>query len=270
MQSHPHTPSSPAPFAKETAGPEAPTGTNAPSFPDALSFPDATPEGVPIPSFEPWRGQRVRLSGWTADAQRAFIAALTRIGCANAAAKMVGKSRRSAYLLREKPGAESFAAAWETAVLRGRRHAQSIAISRALHGDIVPQFRAGRFTGYKVLQNDRLLIAAISAHAPFSNRAGLSGDAALSELRYRLERWETALQRKEMDLTQQARVAGYPDLRTVAPKESGNWDDAWESHVIWREEIQREKRAVKVAKIRALVRKFRTGTTPSGPSVRIL
>lgn len=263
--------------------PQPDTRPSPASFPDASScpdssFPDATPEGVPIPPFEPWRGQRVRLAGWTADVQRAFIAALTRIGCANAAAKMVGKSRRSAYLMRDKPGAESFAAAWETAVLRGRRHAQSIAISRALHGDIVPQFRAGHFTGYKVVQNDRLLIAAISAHARFSDRAGLSGDvgrgvsqdAALSELRFRLERWETALQCKEMDLAHQARTSGYPDLGTGASKEGCNWDDAWESHVIWREEMQHEKRAAKVAEIRALVRKSRAVTPPSGPSVRIL
>jgi hypothetical protein len=54
------------------------------------------------------------------------------------AARAVGKTPRSAYQLRDKDGAESFAAAWEAAKFAGRDHAAQIAIERALYGEMVP------------------------------------------------------------------------------------------------------------------------------------
>ncbi len=249
-----------------------------PTIAQTASLPDATPEGVPIPVFEPWRARRVRLSGWTADVQLAFIAALTRLGCANAAAKAVGKSRRSAYLLREKPGAESFAAAWEEAVMRGRRHAQSVAISRALHGDLVPQFRNGQFSGYKLVSNDRLLIAAISSgptlragtHPSVRGADGAREQlsAQLSEMRHRLENWEVALKKQEMALSHQAVNTDRADESDAESEEA--WAEAWERHVIWREQIQLAKRREVTAEIREAVRRSRAPSVATPPSVRVL
>lgn len=215
---------------------------------------NTTPEGIPVPDFTPWYPCRARTGGWTADVQRAFILELTRIGCAAAAAKAVGKSKRSAYMLREKEGAESFAAAWEEAVALGTEHARSVAINRALHGDIVPRFRNGRFTGYKTVHNDRLLIAAVSG----GQRAGVARDERerLSEMRYRLERWEAALRREQMALG-----GGLADTST-------DNREAWDDHQVWRREMKREARRKRNAEIRAAVRKSLATPASSGPSVR--
>lgn len=217
---------------------------------------NTTPEGIPVPDFTPWYPRHTRTGGWTADVQRAFILELTRIGCAGAAAKAVGKSKRGAYLLREKEGAESFAAAWEEAVALGSEHARSVAINRALHGDIVPQFRNGRFTGYRTVHNDRLLIAAVSG----GQRAGVGRDERerLSEMRYRLERWEAALRCEQMAL------AGGP---AGIPADSA---DAWEDHLAWKREMKREARRRRNAEIRAAVRKSMAASGSRGPAVRTL
>ena len=56
---------------------------------------------------------RTRADGWTEVRQCAFLVQLYLTGSATAAAKAVGMSRASAYRLRERPGAESFAYAWD-------------------------------------------------------------------------------------------------------------------------------------------------------------
>jgi hypothetical protein len=164
--------------------------------PDELPEPECTPEGVPIPAFTPWRAKRERSGGWSPETQRAFIHQLTRIGSVGAAAKAVGKTSRSAYQLRDKAGAESFAAAWEAAKFAGRDHAAQIAIERALYGEMVPTFRNGQFTGYKVIHNDRMLIAAIRAQG---NEGDSDNLAQLESWKRRLEKWEIALRRQAMD-----------------------------------------------------------------------
>lgn len=56
---------------------------------------------------------RGRHDGWSEVRQCAFLAQLYLTGSVTAAAKAVGMSRASAYRLRERPGAESFAFAWD-------------------------------------------------------------------------------------------------------------------------------------------------------------
>lgn len=68
----------------------------------------------PIPAFTPVP-VRARKDGWTVERQREFIRLLHVRPDIGKAAKAVGMSRRSAYRLRERPGAESFAAAWDAA-----------------------------------------------------------------------------------------------------------------------------------------------------------
>ncbi len=194
----------------------------------APSHPTETPEGVPIPAFTPWLGERRRGSGWTAEAQLLFIAALTRLGCVAAAAAVAGRSVRSAYRLRDRPGAESFAAAWASAAVRGRSVAQQVAIERAVHGTLVPQFRAGQFIGYRVAHNDRLLVAALGAGRTYP----------LDEERARLEDWEARLRRLEADL-----IGG-----TIA-RDTAHADD-----LVYTQEIQRIERSRRAARTRATAR----------------
>ncbi|HEY0131578.1 MAG TPA: hypothetical protein VGB57_09245 [Allosphingosinicella sp.] len=59
---------------------------------------------------------RPRADGWSPDLQLRFIVALSRGLAPGEAARSVGKNRQNAYALRKRPGAESFAAAWDSVV----------------------------------------------------------------------------------------------------------------------------------------------------------
>lgn len=85
-------------------------------------------------AFTPAAGQRHRADGWTPDTQANFIRALAAMGSVGRAARAVGMGRASAYRLRERPDAASFAAAWDRAISMGRTHQFSIAMDRALNG----------------------------------------------------------------------------------------------------------------------------------------
>ena len=67
------------------------------------------------PAFDPVPSASTRRDGWTPDKQRAFIERLGECGVVSIAARAVGMSPKSAYVLRKRPGAESFAAAWDEA-----------------------------------------------------------------------------------------------------------------------------------------------------------
>lgn len=64
------------------------------------------------PAFIPVK-LRGRKDGWTHEVQCAFLARLYVTGSVKAAAKSVGRSRASAYKLRGRRGAESFAKSWD-------------------------------------------------------------------------------------------------------------------------------------------------------------
>ncbi len=85
-------------------------------------------------AFTPVPQQRHRADGWSPDAQANFIPALEAMGSVGQAAKAIGMGRRSAYRLRERPGAGSFAAAWDRALSMGRTQQFSVAMDRALNG----------------------------------------------------------------------------------------------------------------------------------------
>jgi hypothetical protein len=86
------------------------------------------------PDFTPVKLARLRHNGWTPDCQRRFIAALAVMGSVGRAVKAVGKGRTSAYALRDAPGAESFVAAWDTALAWGQDHVYDLAMEAAING----------------------------------------------------------------------------------------------------------------------------------------
>ena len=67
-----------------------------------------------LPAFDPVP-LRMRRDGWSEARQREFIRVLHVKRSISLACRAVGMSRKSAYKLRERPGAESFAAAWDAA-----------------------------------------------------------------------------------------------------------------------------------------------------------
>lgn len=74
--------------------------------------------GHHLPAFEPVP-VNPRRDGWTPERQRAFIGALAESGYVSHAAQAVQMTKESAYWLRRRPGAESFAAAWRAALSGG-------------------------------------------------------------------------------------------------------------------------------------------------------
>ena len=68
-----------------------------------------------VPPFYPVP-TRTRRDGWTVQRQADFLGWLAETGSVMGACEAVGMSRKSAYALRARPGAESFAAAWDAAL----------------------------------------------------------------------------------------------------------------------------------------------------------
>lgn len=122
---------------------------------------DATPDPL---HFTPVPHTR-RARGWTADAQHAFIDALSHCGVVAQAARSVGCSARSAYQLRQRPGADSFAAAWDWAMDMGldEQRARAVAL---INGDRKQAlYRGGRLHGYRIAPDRRVMFAALRALA---------------------------------------------------------------------------------------------------------
>lgn len=110
------------------------------------------------PSFTPVPRQSNRHDGWNEAKQVAFIDALGEYGVVRAAADKVGMGTTSAYRLREAEGAESFAAAWDAALLVGMARLTDIAMDRAINGVAVPKYYKGELIGETRWYDNRLLM----------------------------------------------------------------------------------------------------------------
>jgi hypothetical protein len=120
----------------------------------------STPPRGRVPKFTPVP-LRFRKDGWTPMRQADFLGALCEAWSVAAAARYVGMTRESAYRLREKPGAESFAAAWDAILAEPRRIRMStheLLWHRAFYGTLKPVMRAGKHVGTLVSpDNDAVL-----------------------------------------------------------------------------------------------------------------
>ena len=99
-----------------------------------------------VPAFTPVP-LRYRRDGWTPGRQADFLGHLGESWCVAAAARHVGKTRESAYRLRGKPGAESFAAAWDAILAEPRRVRKStheLLWHRLFYGTLKPVMRGGK------------------------------------------------------------------------------------------------------------------------------
>ena len=98
------------------------------------------PAFVPVPT-------RARADGWTPARQAEFLAALALTRSVSAAARRVSMARETAYRLRRRAGAESFAAAWDAALGRvasaKRKVTPEERARRALDGLLKPHFWRG-------------------------------------------------------------------------------------------------------------------------------
>lgn len=129
-----------------------------------MTQPDTAYEPDDLLLFAPVVSAYRGTNGWTAEVQRAFVAALARTGGVAAAARSVGRSARSAYQLRERAGADSpFARAWATAQARARDQALDIGMAASLEPRRVEVFYRGRHVGWRTHYENRLALAALRA-----------------------------------------------------------------------------------------------------------
>jgi hypothetical protein len=111
-----------------------------------------------VPPFYPVP-LRAMHNGWTALRQAHFLGWLAETGSVSAACARVGMSRNSAYKLRGKPHAESFAAAWDAALGKPVRKVTIEDLPfLAYHGLIHPRFRGGKYIGSRQKPDNTALL----------------------------------------------------------------------------------------------------------------
>ena len=134
---------------------------------DDSSTPNQAEDDAPgALAFTPVPFERTRPDGWTERRQQDFIKALAAMGSVIHAARAVGMTKRSAYQLRNRPGAESFAQAWDIALAIGYADAFDRAMVRALHGVTTPRYYKGKQVGTRHRFDNRLALAALNGSPP--------------------------------------------------------------------------------------------------------
>lgn len=214
------------------------TDSPAPWSPPVL-LPEHPFRFIPVPR------ERARKAGWTSDRQHAFIWSLARMPSVTAAARSVGMSARSAYRLREAPGAESFAVAWDDALERGFDAARDTAIQRGTEGVLVPVVSRGRIVGTRRKTSDRLLLAVLT-HGALEQAGRIAHASAIHDRRMV----------READI----RWGGPWGADSIAEKVLGPARAA-------RKEAERADRE---AEARAAARRAANPPRPRGPAVRPL
>lgn len=110
-----------------------------------------------LPAFAPVP-RKYRHDGWTPERQVAFIEALADTGSVTRAAGLVNMAQANCYALRRAPGAEEFRRAWDAALDFGIQRLKDVAFERAIEGELLPVFVAGKLMGFRRKHNDRLLM----------------------------------------------------------------------------------------------------------------
>ena len=118
-----------------------------------------------LPEFTPVASASNRRDGWTPARQTRFLILLGHTGVVGYSARAVGMSSASAYRLRTRTGAESFAAAWDAAVSAGQSRVFDLAYDRAINGVTSDRYYRGRVIGTRHRYDHRLAIAALSPRA---------------------------------------------------------------------------------------------------------
>ncbi len=118
-----------------------------------------------VPAFLPVH-QRARRDGWTPERQARFLAELAITRSVTKAAREVGMARETAYRLRARPGAESFAAAWDRVLGRdGPKPKVTFEERRrrALEGLLQPRIYGGKCTAIAQKADNTALLGHLAA-----------------------------------------------------------------------------------------------------------
>lgn len=126
----------------------------APMVPDSRG-PRGSTTSVGI-DFEP-APTRKRHAGWTAEKQRKFIEHLALTGMVGEACAIAGVASSSAYRLRNKAGADSFARAWDAAYSQSPTRLSAIVADRAVNGRVERFYKNGELVMERRIPSDYLL-----------------------------------------------------------------------------------------------------------------
>lgn len=122
---------------------------------------EPVPADTAVPTFlddyRPAPRQRVCRTGWTAKRQRTFLVVLAETGCVSQACRDAGVSSRSAYRLRQEPGADGFARAWDQALRLATVRLTSVAYERAINGTVKEFWRDDQLVAKTRAPSDKLL-----------------------------------------------------------------------------------------------------------------
>lgn len=123
----------------------------------------ARPRHIRVPAFVPVP-LRTRVDGWTPLRQAQFLVALARTRSVWQAAAAAGMARETAYRLRGKPGAESFAAAWDAVLGRNakRKVTPEELMRRAFDELVRPLVRGGQCVGLARKTDNSALLALLA------------------------------------------------------------------------------------------------------------
>ncbi len=125
---------------------------------------DTAPPPTP-PDFTP-APTRNRHAGWTAERQRKFIEHLALTGMVGEASALVGFASSSAYRLRDRAGAESFAHAWDAALHLTPTRLSAITFDRAVNGRVERFYKNGELVMERRIPSDHLLTWLLSRLDP--------------------------------------------------------------------------------------------------------
>lgn len=108
------------------------------------AFAQVVTDDDPLLDFAPYVHSAPRRNSITPDRQREFIAMLAATGIVTQAARFIGASLEALYKIRNRKGAEGFAAAWDAAIERGFMRLEDCALERAIAGEERPVVWDGR------------------------------------------------------------------------------------------------------------------------------
>lgn len=131
--------------------------------------PPKAPDFAPAPTLK-------SKAGWTAERQRRFIEQLALTGSVGAASAAALVSSRSAYRLRKRAGAESFARAWDAALQLAATRLSAIAFDRAINGRAESIYKDGELVAEKRVPSDYLLTWLLSRLDPVQFGSPLARD----------------------------------------------------------------------------------------------
>lgn len=120
----------------------------------------------PLLAFAPVPHVAPRRNSITPNRQRAFIAHLAATGIVKQAALHIGASLEALYKLRNRPDAEGFRAAWDSALDRGVARLEDCALERAIQGEERPIASGGKLLGSYTRYDTGLILFLLRQRRP--------------------------------------------------------------------------------------------------------